>query len=150
MISYSLSIIARVYSSYGLLFLFTANLVTYLVQLVFNSKKIVWLSAVLIMWISNITLFEDFMSSKMTHLKRRDTLVEFMVLLYFMILRVIGFLVDKCDVTAKCNEITEYGLVNYLSYTFYPTFLFVSSFVPFKNFKNCVSYLTCKTLMIYS
>lgn len=81
----------------------------------------------------------------MRHL-RKDTINEFITIFYFMILRLVSFSLEKVDdlkVSQKNfgdNEKSTYNFRNFIFYIYYPTFNFVSPFVPFKNFISCVSF----------
>jgi hypothetical protein len=74
---------------------------------------------------------------------------DFLALVYFMILRMLCFSMDKINLEnsdikkyLKLNSKfykqkyidTDYNFSNYLFYTLYPSFIYISPFVPFKNF----------------
>ena len=64
-----------------------------------------------------------------------NVLVNFVIVYYFLILRLLSFTLDKIDSPID----PTYSLTNLLNYTLYPSFADVSAFVPFKNFIQCVS-----------
>ena len=61
---------------------------------------------------------------------------DFISIWFFMILRVIGFCMEKIDNPQDCKR---YSLTNFIFYAHYPSFVYVSLFVPFENFIHCVS-----------
>lgn len=72
-----------------------------------------------------------------------NTYNDFVIILYFMILRFISFCMDKIDATLAHRldlNSSSYTLSNLIAYTFYPTGLTFSPFISFKNFKPSVSY----------
>jgi len=54
---------------------------------------------------------------------------------YFMLLRILSFCLDKVALESKPT--TDYTLLNYIFYIFYPTFVFPSMFISFQNFVSC-------------
>ena len=64
-----------------------------------------------------------------------NVLVNFVIVYYFLILRLLSFTLEKVD--SPTDPI--YSLTNLLNYALYPSFADVSAFVPFKNFIQCVS-----------
>ena len=80
---------------------------------------------------------------------------DFLALVYFMILRMLCFSMDKLNIetseTKKYSKINtefykskynfrDYDFLNYLFYTLYPSFIYISPFVPFKNFILTVNF----------
>ena len=142
MILYSMLVCSRLFSIYGFIFILAVNFLLYFIQFATKSKTFIWLSVVLIMWFCNTNDFERFMYEQAKKM-RQDAFIEFMSTVYFMILRSISFCVDKTDSESKINNKKSsfnYGLIDFISYTLYPTFLFVSMFVPYKNFIDCVRF----------
>ncbi len=53
---------------------------------------------------------------------------------YFMLLRILSFCLDK--VALKSKPTTDYTLLNYIFYIFYPTFVFPSMLISFQILKE--------------
>ena len=124
------------FSFYALLYSILVNLVIFFCASISKSKLTLWCLAIGLMGLSNLNKFELFMSTKI-NIIRNDAFVEFMAIFYFMILRLIGFCLDKIDANKAKHEVSsEFSLINLISYSFYPSFLFVSAFIPYKNFKE--------------
>ena len=70
----------------------------------------------------------------------RDKLNEFIIYSYFMILRQVGFCLDKIDKeTNNDKEFIEFNFPTMIWYSYYPIFIYVAPFISFKNFILCVS-----------
>lgn len=80
-----------------------------------------------------------------------NALNDLVIVYYFMILRILSFTLEKIDNLSNPSITFKYDLVNFLNYLMYPSFATVASFVPFKNFALCVSYLKnfCNRFFIF-
>ncbi len=97
------------------------------------------------------------------HAKSHYTFDDLLALVYFMILRMLSFCLDKLNIESspatkylktnanhyksKCQD--DYTLKNFIFYTMYPSFLFISPFVSFKSFILCVSIQVDNSNLIY-
>lgn len=138
MLVYAVYLFQHFFSFYALAFAFVANIVFYLSAKVLKSKALVWSLVLGTMWIINIQQVYLFMYASMSH-KSTDALGEFVSTMYFMFLRVICFCMDKMNNEGNSKVHLKYDLIDFLSYTFYPSFFFSSMFVPFTSFYLCVS-----------
>lgn len=81
-----------------------------------------------------------------------NAFTDFMVILYFIVLRTVSFLLEKIDHESVQNEkmkadsdsnnkekFSIYNFKNFIFYAQYPSFILISPYVPFKNFILCVS-----------
>lgn len=151
LLSYSVFIYLKIYGIYALLMNFVLSIVFYGLTK-FNKKSIIWLSATVLIPLVNAEAFKT--QLKQIFINQRNLTVDFFIISFFMLLRILSFTLDKITLTQSKiqkihkkpkvyendkkirNEpkISDYNLVNYLTYTHYPTFMFFSMFVSFKNF----------------
>ncbi len=54
--------------------------------------------------------------------------------MFFLILRLLSFCLDKVDFTKSNNKDNQFSLMSLLAYSFYPTFICNSQFVRFDDF----------------
>jgi hypothetical protein len=151
MLFYSMLVITKLFTLNGLLYILAISLSIHYITSFIRSKLLVWLLVIAYMTFSYKVIIYQI---------RRD---DFFSLLYFLGLRLISFCSDKIDfyqnddsnnkkedkkINEKLWSLPNPSLLNCMSYLFYPSFLFLCSFVPFRNFIYCVSLFAQKEINI--
>ena len=65
-----------------------------------------------------------------------DYLNDYVIMVYFMFLRILSFCLDKINSQAKC-KLPKYDFIDFISYIYYPTFVLTSPFISSQNFELC-------------
>jgi hypothetical protein len=144
LIAYALFLFHRFFSLYGLGVILATGVAFFAQLTAFKSKLLTWTLTVSVMWILNMNSFQQFMLRALSEI-RSDAFTEFVCCMYFMVLRMLGFSIDRVNALAaeksdKEPDLKErYGPVNFAFYSFYPSFVFTAMFMPFNNFRQCVS-----------
>jgi hypothetical protein len=102
------------------------------------------------MWLLYMQEFRRTVQPSMVRV-RSDTFGEFISCMYFMLLRMLGFCMDRISAhealelksedenNKKLADNDKYSMLNFVYYSLYPSFAFIAMFMPYENFRPCVS-----------